>query len=376
MVEIKEVKTKAQKQSFVDFPNRFYRNEPNFVPAFYDDDMKDWDKSNPAMEYCEFKMFLAYKDGNLVGRVGAILSHKANEKWNTKRMRFSQLDFIDDFEVSKALMDAVEKWAIQKGCNEVHGPLGFCDLDREGLLIEGFDKRSMFITYYNYPYYKTHLEKLGYKKDTDWIEHLLPVGDGTENDEIYQHLKRISDKVLSTTKLHKVELKTKNDMKPYVKKAFDLVNICYAPLYGTVELTDKQVKKYAKKFLPICGPDYCCFIVDDNDELMAFGVGAPSMANAMKKSNGRLFPTGWVHVLNALKHNDTLDLFLIAVRPELQKTGLSGVLMEHVYAGCVKNGIKHAETGPQLETNTKVYHQWKMFKVKPQKRRRCFIKKI
>ena len=376
MIKIKEVKTKREKEVFVDFPNRFYRNEPNFVPAFFNDDMHDWDKNNPAMEYCEYKMFLAYKDGQVVGRVGAILSHKANEKWKTNRMRFSQLDFIDDYEVSKALMSAVENWAIQKGCNEIHGPLGFCDMDREGLLIEGFDKRSMFITYYNYPYYAEHLKKLGYVKDTDWIEHLLPVGDGSENDKIYQHLKKISDAMLKKTGFHKVEIRNRKEIKPYIKQVFELVNIAYSPLYGTVELNEKQIEKYTNKFLPLIDPDFCCLLVNDDDELMGFGVGAPSMAEAMKKCRGHIFPLGWINILKSLKKNDTLDLFLIAVRPELQKTGANGIIMEHVYSGCVKHGIKFAETGPQLETNTKVYHQWKMFNVKPHKRRRCFIKKL
>lgn len=376
MIKIKEVKTKREKEVFIDFPNRFYRNEPNFVPAFFNDDMQDWDKNNPAMEYCEYKMFLAYKDGQVVGRVGAILSHKANEKWKTNRMRFSQLDFIDDYEVSKALMSAVENWAIQKGCNEIHGPLGFCDMDREGLLIEGFDKRSMFITYYNYPYYAEHLKKLGYVKDTDWIEHLLPVGDGSENDKIYQHLKKISDAMLKKTGFHKVEIRNRKEIKPYIKQVFELVNIAYSPLYGTVELNEKQIEKYTNKFLPLIDPDFCCLLVNDDDELMGFGVGAPSMAEAMKKCRGHIFPLGWINILKSLKKNDTLDLFLIAVRPELQKTGVNGIIMEHVYSGCVKHGIKFAETGPQLETNTKVYHQWKMFNVKPHKRRRCFIKKL
>lgn len=377
LVKIKEVTSRSDKEVFVDFPNRLYRNEPNFVPAFFNDDMQDWNKKNPAMEYCEAKMFLAYKNDTVVGRIGAILSHRANEKWGTKRMRFSQVDFIDDFEVSQALFQAVENWAIQKGCDEVHGPLGFCDMDREGLLVDGFDKRSMFITYYNYPYYLKHLTKLGYKKDVDWIEHLLPVGDGSENDKAYQELKRISNRVLKSTGFHKVEIKSRKEIKPYIRQVFELVNIAYSPLYGTVELNDAQIDKYVKKFLPIIDPDFCCLVVDDNDKLMGFGVGAPSMAEAMKKCRGRLFPTGWIDVLKALKKNDTLDLFLIAVRPELQNSGLSGVIIEHVYAGCLKHGIKYAETGPQLELNTKVHHLWKIFNVKkPQKRRRCFIKKL
>jgi hypothetical protein len=266
------------------------------VPAFFGDDMADWDeKKNPAFEYCEARSWLAYKDDQVVGRIGAILSHAANEKWGNKRMRFSQVDFIDDREVSKALFDTAEAWAREKGMEEMQGPLGFCDLDREGMLVEGFDKRSMFITYYNEPYYIDHLTELGYVKDIDWVEHMIPLGD--ENSETYKRLKRISDAMLHRTGYHKVDVSKRSDVKPYVRKAFDLINVAYAHLYGTVELNERQIDKYVNKFLPLIDPDFCCLLVDDNDDLMGFAVGAPSMAEAMKKSRGRLFPTGWIGVL-------------------------------------------------------------------------------
>jgi len=374
-VQIKEVKTKADRRLFVDLPNRLYRDNDNFVPAFYGDDMADWDeKKNPAFEYCEARSWLAYKDDQLVGRIGAILSHASNEKWGTKRMRFSQVDFIDDREVSKALFDTVENWAREKGMEEMHGPLGFCDLDREGMLIDGFDKRSMFITYYNEPYYIDHLEALGYEKDVDWVENLIPLGDYYS--ETYKRLKIISDTMLRRTGFRKVDVSKRSDVKPYVRKAFDLINVAYAHLYGTVELNERQIEKYTNKFLPLIDPDFCCLLIDDKDDLMGFAVGAPSMAEAMKKSRGRLFPTGWIGVLRSLKKNDTLDLFLIAVRPELRGSGVNGILMEHLYKGCIKHGIMVAETGPQLETNTKVQNQWKMFGPAQHKRRRCFKKTL
>ena len=374
-VQIKEVKTKADRRLFVDLPNRLYRDNDNFVPAFYGDDMADWDeKKNPAFEYCEARSWLAYKDDQLVGRIGAILSHASNEKWGTKRMRFSQVDFIDDREVSKALFDTVENWAREKGMEEMHGPLGFCDLDREGMLIDGFDKRSMFITYYNEPYYIDHLEALGYEKDVDWVENLIPLGDYYS--ETYKRLKIISDTMLRRTGFRKVDVSKRSDVKPYVRKAFDLINVAYAHLYGTVELNERQIEKYTNKFLPLIDPDFCCLLIDDKDDLMGFAVGAPSMAEAMKKSRGRLFPTGWIGVLRSLKKIDTLDLFLIAVRPELRGSGVNGILMEHLYKGCIKHGIMVAETGPQLETNTKVQNQWKMFGPALHKRRRCFKKTL
>ena len=374
-IEIREVRTKKERRLFVDFPNQFYKDNPYYVPSFYGDDLADWDPAkNPAFSYCEARAFLAYRDGKPVGRIGAILSHRANDKWGTRRMRFSQVDFIDDPAVSAALFGTVEAWAREKGCDEVHGPLGFSDLDREGMLVEGFDRRSMFITYYNHPYYNTHLEALGYAKDVDWIEHLLPISD--ENDPHYQRLKRISEAVLRKTGYHKVEVRRRSEYKPYIRKAFELVNIAYADLYGVVELDETQIERYADKFIPLISPDLCCLVVDDEDELMGFGVGAPSMADAMRKCGGKLFPTGWIDLLKALRSNDTVDCFLIAVRPELQRKGVNAVILEHQMIGCIRRGITQAETGPQLELNTKVHNQWKMFGLEPHKRRRCYIKQL
>ena len=374
MVEIREVTTKRQLRKYIAFPNQLYKAVPQYIPPMFGDEMADWDHDkNPAFSYCDAKCFLAYRDDEIVGRVGAIHSRLSNEKWDTNRTRFTQLDFIDDPEVSAALMGAVEEYAAGFGCTEVHGPLGFCDLDREGLLIEGFDRKGMFITYYNHPYYKEHLERLGYGKDVDWIEYLISV---PYDEKTTTHLQRLSDYVCRRSHLHVVELKSRRQIKKYVKKVFELLNVAYAGLYSTVDLTDAQIKKYTDKFLPMINPDLVCFVTDDNDELIAFGVSAPSMANALKKSDGRLFPTGFIGILKSLKVNDTLDLFLIAVRPDYQKSGANAVLMNHVLKGCQKMGIKVAETGPQLELNDKILTQWKMFEKEQHKRRRCFIKTI
>ena len=374
MIEIREVKNRTELRKFVDYPNVLYRDTPEFVPAFFGDDVDDWDpKKNPAFEYCDAKCFLAWRGGEIVGRIGAILSHASNEKWNTRRMRFSQVDFIDDPEVSAALFGAVEDWARENGCNEVHGPLGFSDMDREGMLVEGFDRRSMFITYYNHPYYNTHLENLGYGKDVDWVERMIEIPyDAYTVDRI----QKLSDRVQRMSGLHVAKVRSRLDLLPLIKKVFDLANTAYAGLYGTVPFNDRQIKRYAAKFLPIINPDLTCFLLDDQDQLVAFGVSAPSMAEAMKKCRGRLFPFGFIHVLRALKVNDTLDLFLIAVRPDCQNTGINAILMNHILKGCHKMGIKKAETGPALETNHKIQSQWTLFKNEQHKRRRCYVKKI
>lgn len=374
MVEIREVRTRSELKKFVDYPNVLYRDVPQFVPAMYGDDLGDWNpKKNPAFEYCDAKCWLAWRDGKIVGRIGAILSRRANEKWHMNRMRFTQVDFIDDFEVSAALFKAVEDFAREKGCTEVHGPLGFTDLDREGMLVEGFDRRSMFITYYNHPYYLTHLERLGYAKDVDWVEMLIDV---PYDKRIVARMDKLAERVMKSNRLHVAELKSRKDYKPWVEKVFQLVNTAYAGLYGTVPLDERQIKRYADKFVPLINPDLACFVADEQENLAAFGVSAPSMAAAMQKSRGRLFPLGFIGVLKALKVNDTLDLFLIAVTPEYQNKAVNAILMNHVLKGCHKMGITHAETGPQLETNHKVQSQWNFFKTEQHKRRRCFIKAL
>lgn len=375
-VEIREVCSKAELRQFVDYPNQLYRDVPQFVPAFYGDDLADWDRSkNPAFEYCEARNFLAWRDGEIVGRIGAILSHKANETWGTNRMRFSQVDFIDDTEVSAALFQAVEDWAREKGCSQVHGPLGFCDMDREGMLVEGFDRRSMFITYYNHPYYNDHLIALGYAKDTDWVENLIDIPAPDSETGIKLH--RLAERVLSRGKYHKAAVTRKGQITAkHIEQAFRLVNKAYAPLYGVVELSEKQVKKYANKFVPLVNPDLLCMVMDEQENLVAFGVCAPSMAEAMKKHRGRLFPVGWVDVLRALGKNDTMDLLLIAVDPDVQGLAINAVIMDHILRGAARLGITKAESGPTLETNEKVQSQWKFFQHEQHKRRRCYIKDI
>lgn len=375
MITVKQVETKSDIKAFVDFPNKLYKDNPLFVPATYGDDLADWNKlKNPAFEYCEAKAFLAYKDGKEVGRIAAIYSIKANDKWHTNRMRFSQVDFIDDFEVSSALFKAAEAYAREKRCDEIHGPLGFSDMDREGMLVEGFDKKNQFFTYYNLPYYNTHLEKLGYKKDVDWVEYKIFVPELASRQA--ERLNKISEFVLKRNNLHIANVKSHLGYKPYIKKVFELVNEAYAPLYGVVKLSDAQIKKYTSKFLPLINPDYSCFIMDENENLIAFGVASPSIASALQKSRGRYFPFGWFGLLRALMKNDALDLLLIAVKPEYQNRGINAAILNKFMHSCIKNGIKYAESGPMLEKNEKILAQWQMFEKEYIKRRRCYIKQL
>lgn len=375
MLVIEEVKTKSQLKKFVDFPNKFYKDVPQFVPGTYADDLDDWNpKKNPAFSFCEAKAFLAIRDGEIVGRIGAILNRRANEKWGTNRMRFTQIDFVDDREVSEKLIGTVETYAKEMGCNEVHGPLGFTDMDREGLLVEGFDRQSLFFTYYNHPYYKEHLEALGYEKDVDWIENRLMV---PWEDAIHEKMKKISDAVMKKSNLHLAKAKHQWDYIPLIPAFFRLVNTCYGKLYATTDLDDKQIKKYAWKFAPLINPKLSAFVMDENDEMVAFGVGAPSIDKALKKSNGRMLPFGWIGLLRSLFFkNDTIDLLLIGVHPDYQRRGVNAIVMNKLIEGCHQMGIRYAETGPTLELNTKVLSQWRGMEKEQHKRRRCFIKRV
>ena len=374
MVSIIEVTDKAQLRRFVDYPNELYKDVPQFVPATYGDDLSDWDRSkNPAFEYCDARCWLAMRNGEIVGRIGAIHSRKANDKWGANRLRFTQVDFIDDPEVSSALFRTVEAWAKELDCTAVHGPLGFTDMDREGMLVEGFDRRSCFFTYYNYPYYIDHMAALGYVKDVDWIEELITV---PEDEATIQRWEKISDFVLKRHRLHIHEARSRLSYLPLLKPFFELVNLAYAPLYGTVDLSDRQIKKYSAKFAPLINPNTTCFVMDENDRMVAFGVGAPSLASALQKHRGRLMPTGWIDVLKAFHRNDTVDLLLIAVHPDYQKKGVNAITLSKAMKGCHKLGITQAETGPMLELNDKVQSQWKDFQTEQHKRRRCFIKQL
>ncbi len=289
-------------------------------------------------------------------------------------MRFSQVDFVDDSEVSAALFGTVERWAREKGCDQVHGPLGFTDCDREGMLVDGFDRRSLFFTNYNAPYYPEHLTRLGYRKDVDWIEYRIAVPEpgGMEAERLH----KLSQYILKRKNLHVATLHHKSEYGPYVRQVFELINAAYAPLYGVVELSDAQIERYAKKFIPLVDPEFVCFVLDEQENLVAFGVTTLDPSVALKHSDGRLFPFGWAGVLNDLHHGDTLIMLLTAVRPDLQTEGINAVMMDHVCQSCNRHGVQFAETGPMLEKNDHILAQWKRLDKEQHKRRRCFIKDL
>lgn len=373
MVEIKEVESKRDKRLFATFPTDLYKDVPQAIPDIVLDEMDNFNpKKNPAYEYCDAKQFLAFKEGKCVGRIGAIISRAANEKWGTKRIRFTRVDFIDDIEVSTALFKAVEDWGLAEGLSEIHGPIGFCDMDQEGMLVDGFNTEGMFITIYNFPYYVTHMEKLGFIKDADWLEFRIYMPD-----IINEKLNKLSQTVLRKHKITLVEPKSRKEIKTYIRPVLDLLNTCYSELYGTVRLSDAQIKKYVNQFIMIINPEYVKLLLDQEGKLIGFGLAAPSMNKAVKKCNGRLFPFGWYRILRApFQKAEVLDLYLVGVTPDMQNKGLTAVLMNSMTMTAAKNGIKHAETGPELETNHQVQALWKHYTTENHKRRRCWIKPI
>lgn len=373
MIVIREIAARKDVKEFIRFANDLYKENPYYVPDMFSSQVDDFDRRrNPAYEYCDSKCFLAYKDGKIVGRIAAIYNTHANKKYNHRRMRFSHADYIDDDGVVDALFTAIECWAKEKNCTSVHGPLGFSDMDREGLLIQGFDKLGQFFTNYNHPYYVKQMERLGYKKEVDWIEYRISLPDKRD-----ERLERMAMAAERKAKIHPAKLSSRGSLRLYIEGVFKLYNEAYLPLYGMVALTPKQIKRYVSKFLPLVNERTTAIMLNESNEVVAFGVTAPSLSGAQKKCTGRLFPLGWYHLLKALNgKNDTLDLFLIAVRPDLQKTGVNAAIMNRLLCFAIEDGYKYAETGPQLEHNGNVLSQWRYFEKTQHKSRRCYIKEL
>lgn len=374
MVEIKVVESKRDLRKFLSFPTKLYRSNPLAVPDLYKEECDYFNpKVNPAYAYCETRLFLALENGRVVGRVAAILNKKYNEKCGENRMRFSRFDVEDNFEAAKALLGAVENFAREKGMNLIHGPIGFSDLDKQGMLVEGFDRPDTSITLYNAPYYPQFLEQLGYAKEADWIEFQL-----RPSEETTKKLERLSSKVCSLFGIRVLPTHSLKDIQPYVQDIFDLLNNAYNKLYGYTPLTPEMQQYYYNEYFSLLNFDYVCICVDRDNKLAGFGLAFPSIAPALKKSDGRLFPFGWARVLHDLKHSDFLELALIAVRSDLIGKGVNAVLLNHVNQNVLKNGIDHVETGPQLETNMEIQKQWRKLctEIEQHKRRRCFAKHL
>lgn len=372
---IKKVSNKKDLKRFIRFNYELYKNNPYSVPDLYDDMVGTFStEKNAAFEFCEADYFLAYKDDKLVGRVAAIINRRANETWNKKEVRFGWIDFVDDPEVSKALLDTVEAWGKERGMEAIVGPLGFTDLDAEGMLVEGFDQLSTMSTIYNYPYYPQHMERLGFEKEADWVEYKLTVPD-----KLPEKFVRISEIILQKyslkiKKLKRSEIKEKN----YGQKIFDLINEAYAPLYGYSKMTQGQINQYIKTYLPLIDLRMVSLVEDEAGELVAVGISMPSLSKALQKAKGKMLPFGWFHLLKALfvKKPDVLDLLLVGVKPEYQSKGVNALLFYDLVPTYQKMGFKYGESNPELELNKKVQAQWSAFESVQHKRRRAFRKSI
>ena len=374
---IKQVKTRAELKKFIRLNYEMYKDNPYSVPDLYEDMLNTFSTDkNPAFEFCEADYFLAYQGDKIVGRVAAIINRRANETWNKKAVRFGWIDFIDDPEVSKALIDTVKAWGKERGMTTLEGPLGFTDMDAEGMLIEGFDQLSTMATIYNYPYYPKHMEALGLVKATDWVELKLKVPE-----KLPDGYARVADIVkrrynLRVRKLHSVKEIKRTGIGYTI---FDLINEAYAPLYGYSKMTKGQIDQYVNEDLPILDLEMVTLIEQaDTGELVAVGISMPSMSKALQKAKGKLFPLGWWHLLKALKIKKPkiLDLMLVGVLPEYQNKGVNSILFYDLLPIYISEGYDYVETNPELELNDKVQQQWIYFERRQHKRRRCYKKEI
>ena len=376
-ITIREVETKKELKKFIRFNYELYKDNPYSVPDLYEDMLNTFSDKNAAMEFCKAKYFLAYNEkGEIVGRVAGIINEKANKKWDRKTVRFGWIDFIDDIEVSKALLDKVEQWGRENGMTEMQGPLGFTDMDAEGMLIEGFEELSTMATIYNYPYYPVHMEKLGFEKDADWIEMRLT---GPRETGLPERLKRIAEIVMEKYNLSiKKYTSSKKIAKDYGQDIFKLINEAFSPLFGYSELSQKQIDQYIKMFLPFLDLKLISLITEADGKLIGVGISMPSLSRALQKAKGKLFPFGWFHLLKALKWEKPkdLDLMLVAIKPEYQNKGVNSILFYDLLPIYIEEGYEYVETNVELETNTKVQSQWIYFERRQHKRRRCFKKEL
>lgn len=378
-IQIKRVETKKDLKRFIEFHYDLYKGNPYDVPNLYSDEVNTLSKDkNAAFDFCEAEYYLALKEGKIVGRVAAIINHKANEKWKKKDVRFGWIDFIDDIEVSRALFKAVEEYGRKKGMDDIVGPLGFTDMDPEGMLTWGFDKLGTMATIYNYEYYPQHMEKLGgWEKDNDYVEYYLVVPE--KSPEKYT---KIAEMVEKRYNLHVRKL-TKKDIFQggYGKKLFDLINLTYSDLYGFSELTDRQIDQYVKMYFPLAGLDLVTVIEDGNkdNQLAGLGITIPSLSHALQKCRrGRLFPFGWWHLLRAIKFHKTdgVDLLLMGFLPEYRSKGANALLFADLIPRYVNYGFKWGETQVEMESNEGVQSQWGPLDPINHKKRRCYRRSL
>ena len=373
MLIVQEVKTRKQKRDFLSFPIRLYKGCPYYGPNLYGDEKRLFDPNYFYYQTCEAVFYNCYRDGKMVGRIGGILQKAANEKWNQKRVRFTRFDLIDDLEVAKALLGAVEDWAKAKGMDEVFGPMGFSDMEKEGLLIEGFEEPTTLGENYNYAYYQTLLEQCGYGKEVDWIAHQVRLGEHTDVAKIT----RIVEKMMARHHLRYVtELSTNELLNKYGHKFFEIVEETYEPLYQTVPFLPEQIEDMIASFRLVLSKEYICLVVDEHDELVCFGVTFPHITPLLNKTGGHLYPWILPSLLHGLKHPKILEFGLIGVTKAYRNTGISWCPFLPLFPRLQSGEIEFCETNLNLETNQDILNTFSHFNVRDHRRVRAFIKKI
>ena len=370
-----EYNDKEAKKAFIKFPIKLYEHCPYYVPSLIIDELDTLDtKKNPAFDFCEIQLFLAYRENQIVGRIAAIINHNANTVWEERKGRFGFVDFIDDKEVVDTLFEAAEEWLKSKGMLEIAGPMGFTDLDPEGLLIEGFDKVSTMATKYSFPYYVDHIVRLGFVKEVDWNEYRMPVPKS-----VPERHQRIANMVMQRYGLKVLKFKNLKSVEPYVEKLFHLLNVAYKPLYGFSPLTQRQIDHYVKMYVPLLRWELVTIIIkEETDEVVGFGIGVPSLSEGLIKSRGKLFPFGWYPLWRDLKSkkNPVIDLMLIGIAPEYQGKGVNAIVFSDFIPSAFNCGFQWAESNPELEQNDKVASLWEGFNAENHKKRRAYKKNI
>ena len=384
MITIKKVEGRKDLRTFIRFNYFLYKDNPYAVPDFLEDMLDTFDRrKNAAFEFCEAELFLAYNEkGKVVGRVAAIINHKANKTWQTRNVRFGWIDFVDDLEVSRALLETVAQWGRERGMNKIVGPLGFTDMDPEGMLIDGFDQLSTMSTTYNFPYYQRHMEQLGYEKEVDWVERkvTVPTAEAAADSAKYM---RVAELSMKRYNLHYRHFKNAREVihadgGRYVQKVFNVINKAYAELYGYSEMNERQIQQYADTYLQFLDMRLLSVVENEEGEPVAMGVGIGSLSRPLQKAHGKLWPFGWWHLAKAIyfKPEPIIDLLLVGVLPEYQNKGVNAMLFAQIIPAAQKIGFKFAETHPQLETNEKSQGQWAHLDCVGHKRRRCWEKDL
>ncbi len=374
-VTIKSLRpTFSELYRYVKFGIDLYKGNPCFVPPLILDEIQTLNpKTNPAFDHCQAQSFMAYRDGKPVGRITAIINSLVNEKNGEQALRFGFVDFIDDDEVVDALFDAVIAWGRERSCTAIVGPIGFSDMDHEGMLIEGFDEMGTMATIYNYDYYPRQMQRLGFAKDVDWIEYRMTVPD-----KVPDKYMRIADIVQRKYDLQIRKYTSRKKIKrEYGHALFELINEAYADLYGFSPLTPRQIEYYISQYIPVLRLRDVSVITKRDGELVAVGISMPSLSSALRRCGGHLLPTGWYHLLRAIRgHSDVVDLLLVAVKPEYQNKGVNALLFSDLLPGYIENGYKFAESNVELEGNENVQKQWEYFERRQHRRRRAFKKQL